>query len=91
MRESRTFTVTFGFKCQLCFEWVPRDSQAHYVGDKIAHDYCHEDRDGRAFKHATERPADFGYEKPEPTCVVKGRRNHEKSCADCGLIHAGEC
>jgi hypothetical protein len=90
MSESRCFTAEFGGQCQLCGKWVERDTQAHFVNEKFAHDYCHEDRDGRAFKHCPEKPEDFGYEKPEPTFVVRGRRNHEKSC-ECGLIHAGEC
>lgn len=87
MTESRCFTVEFGGKCQLCGEWVPKGSQAHYVGDKFAHNYCHQEPNGKAYINSRE---DFGYEPTEPTYTVKGLRNHEKKC-DCGITHAGEC
>ena len=26
-----------------------------------------------------------------PEAIIRGRRNHQRRCADCHLVHAGEC
>lgn len=85
MRETRSFKAKFPGKCSVCGEEYTIDAWLHYVGDRVAHDYCHAPPQYRDSEDVREA------ERREPSYRVRGRRNHEKRCGTCHLIHAGEC
>jgi hypothetical protein len=80
------FKAKWSGVCGVCGISYNKNEFLHYVNNKVAHEFCHSP-DGSDFERQV---SGHGYYRSEEY-RVKGKRNHEKPCASCGLTHAGEC
>ncbi|PKQ59742.1 hypothetical protein B5566_02555 [Mycobacterium sp. MHSD3] len=85
-----SFQARYPGWCTGCDSPIHRGDECTYEASVVIHDRCN--TTGSTFNR---RDDDAGFdcepEEREPQPVITGRRNHQRHCPDCHLVHAGEC
>ena len=84
--------------CSVCPASIFKGDEVHLVQGRVAHVSCHAtDSRQREFNGFSIDLADVNlakysrdYREDEPTFVVRGKRNHERKCTECFMVHAGK-
>ncbi|QNJ59307.1 hypothetical protein SEA_MRMIYAGI_94 [Mycobacterium phage MrMiyagi] len=96
--RSKSFEAKYPGQCAMasCRKPIHKGEMVLFVNDRIAHERCCPIGGLGPYDPTPDLPGDWhgdtDYEitRVEGDYIVTGRRNHEKPCKKCFLIHAGE-